>query len=58
MTDVTTPSKENKMQLIEDMGIDWRSFCPFLLKLKCRCISNKQFKKKECGDCWIKSLED
>ena len=58
MPDVTTPSKEDKLQWIEDMGIDVYYYCPsdFGLKGFRNCLINNG--KADCLGCFITALED
>ena len=60
MPDVTTPSRKDKLQLIEDMGIDIMTHCPSSFGLKDRsngfCCINIEA-EIVCPTCWIKALE-
>lgn len=57
-------TREEKLQAIEDMGIDWMKYCPFNYGVKglanCPSFSMSDHEKvnEYCAPCWIESLED
>jgi hypothetical protein len=44
---------DDKLQVIEDMGINWKEDCPSNHGLK-----DRHLKKHGCEGCWIKALEE
>ena len=61
MPDVTTPSRKDKLQSIDDMGIDIMTHGPSSFGLKDRsngfCCMNS-YPEFVCPTCWIKALEE
>lgn len=45
---------DEKMQVLEDMGIEYRQDCPFEYGLQEDCRSDENY----CKYCWAKALED